>query len=279
MVGLLACNQRHPLDPSLTPSALSTAVPAPAPLSASAPTLFAVTASPLGMPGGSSARGTVVMTAPAPAGGTLVTLSASDPAVSVPPVVTVPPGGDNVDFDVMTRLVDSDRHVTIKASVPERSTDVSLGLWSVEPTFFSYANSNGSAVPTYRALPPAATFEGLCADNRLEVWVREGSNRSSFVRIRAGLNRRLAVGAYEIDRATITTTSPDFIISGGPVSCGGSQAGGFVIHESDLDRNGSIRRFWASFDLRCGIRATRGDLRVTGVGTGTPPFTGSCAVP
>jgi hypothetical protein len=282
IVALVACNERHPLD-TLPPSPLPTAVPAPPPLAASPYTLFAVTASPLGMLGGSSARGTVVMTAAAPPGGTVVTLSTSDSAVSVPPAVTVPPGRDSVDFDVVTSPVDSDRQVTLVASIPERRTDVSLALWSVQPTFFSFANDPPSSViPAHRAVPPAATFTGFCSGNRLDVSIREGSSNSSFVRIRAGLNRRLAVGTYDIDRATITTTSPDLIISGSTASCGGSEGGHFVVRESDLAPDGTIRRFWVSFELRCpGVttRVTRGDLRLTDVGTGTPPFTGSCAVP
>ncbi|MCU1386116.1 MAG: hypothetical protein JWL71_4813 [Acidobacteria bacterium] len=54
--------------------------------------------------GGGSLTGTAVLTAPAPAGGAAVALSANDP-VSVPATVTVPGGASSASFTVTTRLV------------------------------------------------------------------------------------------------------------------------------------------------------------------------------
>ena len=54
--------------------------------------------------GGNSVTGTAILTAPAPAGGADVTLTAGDP-LTVPASVTVPAGATSATFNVATRLV------------------------------------------------------------------------------------------------------------------------------------------------------------------------------
>ncbi|HEY3158483.1 MAG TPA: hypothetical protein VGJ78_05930 [Vicinamibacterales bacterium] len=62
----------------------------------------------------------------------------------------------------------------------------------------------------------------------------------------------------------------------------GCPAGGrFTVREASYQATGAVNRFWAAFDLRCAGTgpATSGDLRLTGVGTGNPPFAMTCMVP
>jgi hypothetical protein len=66
--------------------------------------------------GGSTANGTVKLTASAPAGGATVTLSSSDPAATVPPNVVVAAGATSASFVVSTSNVATQATVTISAS-------------------------------------------------------------------------------------------------------------------------------------------------------------------
>jgi hypothetical protein len=65
--------------------------------------------------GGKSAPCTVTLGSPAPAGGTVVELSSSDPAVSVPAQVTVPAGATSMTFTVSSRQITAAARVAITA--------------------------------------------------------------------------------------------------------------------------------------------------------------------
>jgi hypothetical protein len=67
--------------------------------------------------GGSPSQGTVTLTAAAPSGGAVVSLSSSNTAVAtVPPSVTVPAGSTSAGFTVTTRSVTGSTSVTITAA-------------------------------------------------------------------------------------------------------------------------------------------------------------------
>src|SRR5437588_337099 len=59
---------------------------------AAAPTLASLSVNPASVVGGTSSTGTVTLSAPAPSGGVVVTLSDNSAAVTVPASVTVPAG-------------------------------------------------------------------------------------------------------------------------------------------------------------------------------------------
>jgi hypothetical protein len=282
MVGamlVLACNQRHPVEEHITPSQPSTIIPAPAPLPSSTSTLSAVAVAPRGMLGGNIGRGTVLLTLPAPAGGTAVSLSTSDPAVSVPPVVTISEGREIAEFVLTTNAVAADRQATIVASVPERNANAAFLLWTVEPTFLAFAN-DPSTPPgqgtdaTRRVLPPSATFTAFCSGSQIEIRITEGSRDSWSAIFGAPQQRPLAVGTYDVPSSRMS-------LGGTGLGCSQSLLGQFTVREAAYTANGRVDRFWAAFDVRCGSptgTATRGDVRVTNVGTGFLPFNLQCTL-
>ena len=80
------------------------------------PLLQSISIAPSSVSGGSSATGTVVLRAPAAAGGITITLSTSNRAVaSVPGVVSVPGGQTSANFSVTTFAVSADTTATITA--------------------------------------------------------------------------------------------------------------------------------------------------------------------
>ena len=81
-----------------------------------APTLASLTLNPTSVVGGlQSSRGTVTLSAPAPAGGVQVTLSSSNGAASVPSGVFIPAGAGSASFTVNTSAVLTSTSATISA--------------------------------------------------------------------------------------------------------------------------------------------------------------------
>ena len=82
-----------------------------------APVLFAMGVKPSGLIGGASARGTVELVMPAPAGGGVVTLSSDNPSVvQVPPSVSIAAGNSANSFTITTSPVSIPTGASINAS-------------------------------------------------------------------------------------------------------------------------------------------------------------------
>jgi len=83
----------------------------------SGPTLTSLTLNPTGVHGGSPSTGSVALSAPAPSGGAVVSLSSNNTAIAtVPASVTVPAGATSAAFTVTTLAVTASTTVTISAS-------------------------------------------------------------------------------------------------------------------------------------------------------------------
>jgi hypothetical protein len=100
-----------------TASAILTVTAAPAPAPAPAAALASLALSPTTVVGGATVTGTVTLTAAAPAGGAVIALGSSRPAVvPVPATVTVPAGATSARFTVTTVRPSRKRIVTVSAS-------------------------------------------------------------------------------------------------------------------------------------------------------------------
>jgi len=87
-------------------------------VSGNAPRLATITTTSGSLMGGLSTTGKVTLTKPAPAGGTSVALTASDPsAVTVPTSVTVPEGAVEATFDIATAKRESGTSVELRAEL------------------------------------------------------------------------------------------------------------------------------------------------------------------
>lgn len=93
-------------------------------------TLQSLTISPTSVWGGSSATGTVTLSAPAPAGGVTVQLRSSHPSrASVPSSVTIPAGARSANFTIRTTSAASIVTVTITATYNGVSRSAQLTVW------------------------------------------------------------------------------------------------------------------------------------------------------
>ena len=100
-------------------------------ITAAAPQIQSLTLSPTSVASGGTAVGAVVLSKAAPAGGVVVSLSASSTIASVPPTVTVSGGATSATFSVTAGTVSSAQSVTITASLGGSSAQAIL---TVVPT-------------------------------------------------------------------------------------------------------------------------------------------------
>lgn len=91
------------------------------------PTLTSISLSSSSVVGGNWVTGTATLSAAAPAGGAVVSLSANDPVI-VPPNVTVPAGSTSVTFAVSTRVVSGTIAGTVSGSYGGASASAVLSV-------------------------------------------------------------------------------------------------------------------------------------------------------
>jgi hypothetical protein len=90
--------------------------------------LLSLTVNPNSVLGGANSTGTVTLTAAAPVGGVLVTLTVPSGPATVPPVVLVPAGQSSVNFLVATNPVASSANATIQAALNSATRQASLAV-------------------------------------------------------------------------------------------------------------------------------------------------------
>jgi hypothetical protein len=108
--------------------------------------------------GGQTVQATVTLSAPAPANGVAISLTASGAAATVPASLTVPAGATTAGFDVVTMRVAMTTELTLSAQAADVTRTASLRL-RVDPTGlrpsagytigFSGLRENRASVPTY----------------------------------------------------------------------------------------------------------------------------------
>lgn len=273
------CNSRSPVD-----GATGSIPTSPEPTSASP--VFSLALNPPAMIGGAAGSGRVTLSAPAPAAGTTIVLSSSDPIATVPRSVTVPAGALTSDFSVVSQQVSSDRRVAIGGSASGRSAAAALSLWTLLPTFFSFASEPADPVgrgESGRFTTENAAIRASCQASWVFISVDPTIPGFWTAEFGAPTGTPMTVGTYENAVAVASCalcggqTSPYIHISGSG-GCSGT-GGRFVVHEVEVTAKGSVRKFWATFEQRCPGSAAllRGDVRVT-----NPPGSESvsaCTVP
>jgi hypothetical protein len=90
--------------------------------------LSSFTVTPSTVVGGDVVRGTVILTAPAPAGGAAVALSANSSSITMPAIVTVPAGKTNASFSVKTRRVRATTIAALTASYSGSSLSANVTI-------------------------------------------------------------------------------------------------------------------------------------------------------
>jgi hypothetical protein len=132
-------------------------------------TLSSVSVSPSTVTGGSSSTGTVRLSAPAPSGGALVSLTRSSSAASVPSSITVASGATSASFTVGTAQVSSTTTVTIAASLNGVSRSATLTINPLSPTTDSVSVTRAEYETSKRILRVEAASSSSTATLRAYV--------------------------------------------------------------------------------------------------------------
>lgn len=165
---------------------------------ASTPTLSAVTVNPTSVAGGSSSTGTVTLSAPAPNGGAVVSLSDNTSAAATPSSITVPAGAASASFTIATTSVAASTSVTISATysgvtkttvltvTPGGGTAAALSSLTLSKTSVRGGDSLSGTVRLTAAAPSGGTVVSLSSSDTsvatvpATVTVSAGSTSRSF---------------------------------------------------------------------------------------------------
>ncbi len=163
-----------------------------------------ITVTPAAVFAGNSAQGSVTLPTAAPAGGTVIPLSSSNPAVaSVPSTVTVPGGSTSASFTIATGSVAASTSVTIAAAFASgtRSAPLTVSPPSISSLTLSPTNVLGgvSAQGTV-TLPIAAGGQGAL--------VQLSSNNPSFASVPANVTVAAGATTATFPISTTTASSP-----------------------------------------------------------------------
>ena len=139
-------------------------------LTVTAPSLTSFTLNPALVTGGAASTGTVILSMPARAGGTVVTLFSGNPLVATVPVsVTVPAGATSVNFTVSTSSVTASNWVTIWAAnysaVLTVTPPTTLSLLSLNPTSVIGGSSSTGTVTLSGSAPVGGATVVLSSSN------------------------------------------------------------------------------------------------------------------
>jgi hypothetical protein len=200
---------------------------------AQAVSLTSLTLSPTSVVGGTqSSTGTVTLSGPAPAGGTVVTLSSSNTAVArVPASVTVAAGATSASVTVSTSAVSASTAVTITAAYGGVSRAATLTVTSAPPpaptltsltlnptSVVGGAQSSAGTVTLSGPAPAGGTVVALSSSNTAaarvasSVTVTAGASSASFTISTSAVSASTAVtitAAYGgVSRAATLTVAP-----------------------------------------------------------------------
>jgi hypothetical protein len=194
-------------------------------------TLSALSVSPTSVTGGASAQGTVTLTAAAPSGGAVVSLSSSNPgAAGVPASVAIPAGATSTTFAVTTSSVTADTSVTVTATYSATSRTATLTVTPVPPpaslqaltmnptTVVSGANSTGtvtlsSGAPAGGIVVSLSSSHTASASVPATVTVAAGATSATFTATTATVSASTAVTISAVYNgvartATLTVNPP-----------------------------------------------------------------------
>src|SRR5882762_5184331 len=119
--------------------------------------LASLALNPADVTGGSSSTGTATLNGPAPTGGAVVSLSSSDPSVTVPATVTIPEGTVSTTFPVTTSPVAAATTATVSAVFSGVTQTAAI---TVEPPVLTSLTLNPSSVAGGTSSTGTVTLSG-----------------------------------------------------------------------------------------------------------------------
>jgi len=189
-------------------------------------TLSSLALNPTSVNGGSTSTGIVALSAPAPSGGALVSLSSSNPTVAtVPASVTVSAGATSATFTVSTVAVTTSTSVTISASyagvtrtapftiTPQPPPGPTLTSLTLNPTSVNGGTPSTGSVSLSSAAPSGGAVVSLSSSNTAaatvpaSVTVSAGATSAAFTVTTLAVTASTSV-TISASYAGVTRTAP-----------------------------------------------------------------------
>jgi serine protease AprX len=187
------------------------AAPSLAQLPLPLPSLSSLTLSPASVTGGSAATGTVTLNGLAPAGGALVTLSSSDPAVAVPASVTISLGATSATFSLTTSAVAMATPVTVSAFYLAGTQTASL---SVMPPIVSSLTVSPASVTGGSPATGTVTLNGPASVSGALVTL-SSSNPAVAVPASVAVSPAGTSATFSLTTSAVATSTPVTISASG----------------------------------------------------------------
>jgi hypothetical protein len=175
-------------------------------LTVTPPTIKKFTIDPGQVTGGVPASATIILTGPAPSGGTVVALASNASCATVPKTVTIPEGGGGTTVTIKTTAVNSDTAVTIAASCDNTNASASFTVLqdgvasvSVSPTSVIGGSSFTATVTLTSPAPSGGVSVDLSANSVLV-------NLPTTVTIAAGKTSGSVTGTTSAVTSSTTVT-------------------------------------------------------------------------
>ncbi|MDR3690764.1 MAG: hypothetical protein P4L46_15410, partial [Fimbriimonas sp.] len=172
--------------------------------------LASISTSPTSIVGGDYPTGTVTLTVPAPAGGTVVSLSSNNALITLPATVTVPAGSKSTTFSVPTLGVDSNTSVTLTATLGATSKTCTVTL--LPAAIYTVTLSSASVVGGH-TVTGTANLNGDAGPSGVVVTLSSSDTTSATVPASAtvtqnGKHASFTVTTYPVATAqTVTITA------------------------------------------------------------------------
>lgn len=199
--------------------------------------------------GGVNPVGTVTLSAPAPVGGTVVTLSSNNASATVPGTVTVPNGATTATFNVNTFGVDSTLTATITATLGATSRTAALTInRAVQNGFFI----SPSTVVGGSASLGKVTFQGQAGPSGIVVAV-SSNNPAAAGPASITVPFGATSGQFSINTSVVTATTTAIL----------AVTAGSTIHNSLTITAGGLSGFTLSVNNVYGGNPTTGTVTLS----------------
>jgi uncharacterized repeat protein (TIGR03803 family) len=261
-----------------------------------------VSASPSSVTGGATSTGTVAISSPAPSGGTVVTLTSSNPDLQVPVSVTVLSGNTTATFPITTSRVSANESVNISATLGTKTVScgfvigasVALHYVVISPGTVTGGTSTLGSVFLNAAAPATGTVVTLASTDPSAqvpptVLIPAGSISATFsitttavasntsLSIIAGLDGKTASYGLLVcapNLYSLTGTTSTSVIGGGVLTItatlnGPAPSGGAVVSLSSS--NSGVASVPLTFTIPAGVTSATFTVQTT-------PVTASTAV-
>ncbi|HLV79760.1 MAG TPA: hypothetical protein VKT32_05735 [Chthonomonadaceae bacterium] len=167
------------------------------------PALKSFSCSPSSPIGGKAATGKITLATAAPAGGAMVALSSSNPAVlSVPQTVTVPFGATSVSFPLNPAFVTSSTPVTLSAA---RAVTKTLAL-TVQPVGLTNLTLSPSTVTGSKSVTGRVTLSGPAPSGGLVITI-SNTNPAATAPSSVTVNAGATSATFQITTTAVTSNT------------------------------------------------------------------------